>query len=297
MKCDLHVHSAHSGMCTAPLFRRVCRESYSAPREVYVRLKEKGMDLVTLTDHDSIAGGEELRRYPDFFASEEVTCRMPSGTVVHMGVLDITERQHEQIQRRRNDLPSLLVYLTERRLLFSVHHLFSALTGRREIGDFSWFDAYFPAMETRNGQMLPFHNRCASRWAERHGKIGTGGSDSHALPSLAGSYTEVPGARTKAEFLAGLRAGKGVIRGRHGSYAKLTRDVVWIAAEMIRQRPCTWPLICLLPVVPLATLFAALQEMGFARLWNARVARTGADAEPRLSGVPVAPRPEVWVWP
>jgi hypothetical protein len=52
---------------------------------VYDRLHRRGMDLVTLTDHDSIGGAEELRPYPDFFVSEEVTCRMPSGTRVTLG--------------------------------------------------------------------------------------------------------------------------------------------------------------------------------------------------------------------
>src|SRR5580704_2105930 len=103
MKCDLHVHSWHSGMCTQPIANRICRESYSAPEQVYAGLKNRGMDLVTLTDHDSIGGAECLRRNPDFFLSEEVTCRMPSGTTAHIGVFDVTERDHVEIQRRRDD--------------------------------------------------------------------------------------------------------------------------------------------------------------------------------------------------
>src|SRR5580704_14871905 len=115
MRCDLHVHSVHSGMSTPPFIRHICRESYSEPAAVYARLKKKGMDLVTLTDHDSIGGAESLRQHLEFFVSEEVTCRMPSGTMAHIGVYDITQRQHTQIQRRRDDLASLLAYLTERR--------------------------------------------------------------------------------------------------------------------------------------------------------------------------------------
>ncbi len=74
-----------------------CRESYSDPAELYSRLKSRGMDLVTVTDHDSIGGLDDLRQHPDFFISEEVTCRMPSGTEIHIGVYDITERQHVEI--------------------------------------------------------------------------------------------------------------------------------------------------------------------------------------------------------
>jgi len=102
MKCDLHVHTVHSGMCTLPWLHRVVRESYNQPEELYQLLERCGMDLVTVTDHDSIDAAESMRRHPDFFLSEEVTCQTPSGNCVHVGVYDISERDHMEIQRRRN---------------------------------------------------------------------------------------------------------------------------------------------------------------------------------------------------
>lgn len=296
MKCDLHVHSIHSGMCTVPLLKRVCRESYNDPREVYAILKRKGMDLVTITDHDSIGGAEALRGYSDFFLSEEVTCRMPSGTQVHIGVFDISERQHIEIQRRRDDFVCLLAYLTERRLLFSVNHIFSSLTGPRDLDDFAWFAAYVPALETRSGQMQPFHNRQAARLAHRLRKSGLAGSDSHTLHSLATAYTEVPRARTKDDFLAGLRAKTALVRGTSGGYMRLTRDVLWITSKMFQERPWTLlfsPLALLVPAVIVATF---LDEALFARRWSARVnASQRADSE---SWESLASRPaEVCAWP
>ena len=38
MRCDLHVHTNRSGMCTIPLLRHVCRESYNEPLAVYEKL-------------------------------------------------------------------------------------------------------------------------------------------------------------------------------------------------------------------------------------------------------------------
>ena len=55
MRCDLHVHSARSGAATVPVLGRVADESYAEPAAVYEALRAKGMDLVTLTDHDTIA--------------------------------------------------------------------------------------------------------------------------------------------------------------------------------------------------------------------------------------------------
>src|ERR1700720_2431859 len=165
MRCDLHVHTRNSGMCGVPFLNRICRESYNDPQAVHETLKQRGMDLVTVTDHDSIDAAEPLRGHPDFFLSEEVTCTMPSGTTVHVGVYDLTERQHIEIQRRRDDFICLLAYLTERRLLFSVNHIFSSLTGRRVLDDFAWIEAYVPALEVYSGQMQPFHNRQAAQLA------------------------------------------------------------------------------------------------------------------------------------
>ena len=270
MKCDLHVHSRHSGMCHVPVVKKVCRECYSEPEQVYATLKRRGMDLVTLTDHDSIDGAESLRHYPDFFLSEEVTCRLPSGTIIHVGVYDLTEHQHVQVQRRRDDIVSLLMYLTEKRLFFAINHVFSSLTGRREPEDFAWFDEYFPAVETLNGLMLPETNRQAARLAETLGKVAIAGSDAHSLDSLATACTKVDGASDKDEFLAGLRNGAASAVGESGSYWKCTRDVLLVAAGMMREKPWTAVLALLLPLVPVVTLANHFSEISFVNRWAGR---------------------------
>ncbi|HUO34972.1 MAG TPA: PHP-associated domain-containing protein [Candidatus Acidoferrum sp.] len=226
------------------------------------------MDLFTLTDHDSIEGAEKLRRHADFFLSEELTCRMPSGTEVHVGVYDITERQHVQLQQRRNDLISLLMYLSERRLFFSVNHVFSSLTGARKEEDFAWFREYFPAVETRNGHMLERANAHAASLAEQWEKIEIGGSDAHALPSAGTTYTEVPGAENKEEFFAGLRAGMGRVGGESGCFTKLTRDVFLIAAELMKEKAWTALMSPLAVLVPAITYLNYRAERKFCRKWG-----------------------------
>src|ERR1700676_5335189 len=139
MRCDLHVHSVASGMCSTPGLNRICRESYNDATEVYKRLKTLGMAIVTITDHDSIDAAEILRKYPDFFLSEEVTVRMPTGTEVHVGVYDIRERDP-----------------------------FSGLPARRAEHDFDWFSSYVPALEARNGQICAKANAGAANLAARH---------------------------------------------------------------------------------------------------------------------------------
>jgi predicted metal-dependent phosphoesterase TrpH len=275
MRCDLHVHSVASGMFTVPGLSRICRESYNEPAKVYDRLKRMSMSIVTITDHDSIDGAEALRRHPNFFLSEEVTVRMPSGTEMHMGVYGITERDHAEIQRRRNDFVALLMYLTERKLFFSANHVFSGLTGRREEEDFHWFESYVPAFETRNGQMWPEANESAARLAARLGKIAIAGSDSHTLAGVGHTYTEVPGARTVDEFFAGLRTGGGRIHGTHGSYGKLTADVFSITRSLFWDKPWTLAASPLALLVPAFTAGHWMNEIRFCQKWSAAIERGG----------------------
>jgi predicted metal-dependent phosphoesterase TrpH len=268
MRCDLHVHSIASGMFTAPILDRICRESYNEPADVYKRLKRLGMSIVTLTDHDSIEAAEVLRRHPDFFLSEEVTVRMPSGTEMHMGVYGMAERDHVEVQRRRSDFISLVMYLTERKLFFSVNHVFSGLTGRREEEDFRWFASYVPAFETRNGQMWPPANEGAAKLAARMGKAAIAGSDSHTIAGVGLTYTEVPGVRTVDEFFAGLRAGRGRVHGAHGSYGKLTADVYSIIKALLCDKPWVLAVSPLAVLVPAFTLGHWMNEIRFCEKWT-----------------------------
>jgi len=257
-------------MSTLPLLKAICRECYSEPEEVYRTLRRRGMDLVTVSDHDSIKAVETLGRHENFFVSEEVTCQMPSGNELHVGVYDLTLRQHEEIQRRRNDLPRLVAYLNEQELFYSINHAFSALTGRRSPEDFIWFDGAFPGVEVRNGHSLERTNRLARRMARDSGRAVLGGSDAHTLRSLGSVCTRVPGARNKAEFLAGLRCGRGQVQGTSGDFWRLTRDVLRIGAAMMEERPVARLLAPLVLAVPVVTLVNYLVEDLFARYWGSR---------------------------
>lgn len=275
MKCDLHVHTVHSGMCTVPVFRRICRESYSDPDEVYATLKRRGMDLVTVTDHDSIGSSESLRRHPDFFLSEEVTCRTSRGTELHVGVYDIRERDHIEIQRRRDDLAALFAYLHEREILFAINHAFSGLTGSRAEADFDDFAEHFPAVEVLNGQMLAAANGHADTFAARHRKIVLAGSDSHTLAGLGRTYTQVQGARDLREFIHGLKSGRTAAFGESGSYGKLLRAVLDISCGMMVERRWIFALAPLMSGVPLVVFAILAREVAFAHRWGRHVSKTG----------------------
>ena len=108
-RCDLHLHSAASRTEDEWYGRYFgCPESYADPLAQYDLCKARGMTLVTLTDHDTIAGGLKLADKPDFFLSEEITTRFPeSGCVMHVLAWNIDPDQHGHIQEQRNDVYAL----------------------------------------------------------------------------------------------------------------------------------------------------------------------------------------------
>jgi predicted metal-dependent phosphoesterase TrpH len=255
-------------MCTVPVLSRICLESYNEPRALYERLKQRGMDLVTVTDHDSIDAVEDLRGYPDFFLSEEVTCTMPSGTEMHAGVYGISEHDHIELQRRRKDVESLLAYALENQLFVTVNHLYSSLTGSRTEDDFAIFARDFHGVETVNGQMLKWSNRLADDFARRFAKPVVGGSDSHTLAGLARTYTQVDGAANAQEFLAGMRRGQSLAIGESGDYFKLTSAVFAIGGSLFKATPWMALGAALLPLAPAITLANYFREMAFAWYWG-----------------------------
>lgn len=309
VRCDLHVHSTRSGAVDLPVLSRFGNECYSEPAAVYGRARSRGMDLVTLTDHDTIDGALELASLPATFVSEEVTCELPGDRKIHLGVFDITEAQHQRIAVARRDAEALFAFLAEERVPFCVNHPFSALTGKRQLRDFHVALSVSPLVEARNGMMSPLINSYAAQAATETRIPAVGGSDAHTLHSVARAYTIVEGARTRQEFLDGLRLGLTIPAGSSGGYGRLTSDVARVFAsgylENARtalQGPAAVARFALmlaalpvLPLIPAVTAAIYLHERAFAiRHWQEFQAASRRPARrPERPGPWGAPRPAV----
>ena len=294
MRCDLHVHSIHSGAADLPVLRHVGNECYSEPQAVYARARERGMDLVTLSDHDTIDGALRLAHLPDTFVSEEVTLLLPEGRQLHVNVFDIDEAQHVAIQGRRDDPEAFFARIAERRIPASVNHLFSALTGERALADLHLPLGRLPLIEGLSNAMPTGHNAAAQRVGREAGMAPIGGSDAHSLAHVARAFTIVPGARTKREFLQGLRSGLTIPAGGSGSYARLTKEVSCVFAAgyadagralargegSLRRCAALGLLVPLLPLLPLVTLGIWAHEVAFAAA-HYRAFRRSLDARTR----------------
>ena len=140
MKADLHVHSRHSSRSGSLKFLR-SRDCYSDPGDVYRTAKARGMDFVTITDHDSIGGCLEFQeRCPDatdFIVGEEVSCRFPDGDIeVHLGVYGMTEQLHRELQPLRRNVFDVIALLRERDVFFALNHLLFFYRGQAPLDSY-----------------------------------------------------------------------------------------------------------------------------------------------------------------
>jgi predicted metal-dependent phosphoesterase TrpH len=237
-RIDLHCHSTFSDerlrWLPGLVYHPLCE-----PEEVYDLAKARGMDFVTLTDHDTIDGCLAFvdRRGPrrDFIFGEEVSARFPEdGTVVHLNVYDHDEAQHREIQRLRTNIYDLVDYLRRAEKLYVLNHM--TWTAQHRVLTPWQIDAMlalFDAFEGLNGTRSYAHNAFTWHATRDHGKTLVAGSDSHTN-RVGTTYTRSVGA-TKAELLASLRAGQAVCCGGFGTPEKLREDV-WMVLQKSVER-------------------------------------------------------------
>jgi predicted metal-dependent phosphoesterase TrpH len=241
LRGDLHVHTLHSARAGNLRFLR-SRDCYSKPLDVYRRAKERGMDLVAITDHDSIDGALELmHRLPDaddVIVGEEVSC-WHGSIEVHLGVYGMTEPLHREIQPLRRNAFDVIACLRGYDVFFSLNHLLHFYRGQAPLQDYLRLLDEVPALEVRNGAMLPAHNllieNIASRWTsgKRRSRLGMiGGSDAHTLRRIGSTWTEAPG-RNREEFLESLKYGRSRAGGAHGGAATVAGDTYGVIGSFM----------------------------------------------------------------
>ncbi len=240
-RCDLHLHSRSSDRSEEWLFRRFdFPDSYSNPRELYTALRHAGMDFVTLTDHDTIEGALQIADLPGTFLSEQVTTYFPQDPCkIHLLVWGITEAQHAEIARLRENIFELQAYLQAENLAHAVAHPLYSINGKLQASHLERLILLFKTFEGINGlrdallseltleifrgltkakiEELAERHQLAPTHAEPWKKVLVGGSDDHGGMFLAHAYTETPPAAAPAEFLEHLRAGRCEARGEGGT--------------------------------------------------------------------------------
>ena len=164
-KADVHVHSKHSDRPSEWFLRRIgAPECFVEPRELYRRARQRGMDFVTITDHNCIRGALEIADLPGTFLSAEVTTYFPeNGCKIHVLVLGVDEEQFRMIQELRADIYQLQRYLMAENILCSVSHPLFRVNGRLTFDQVEKLLLLFPRFEEINGA----RDRAAPNWPAR----------------------------------------------------------------------------------------------------------------------------------
>jgi glycosyltransferase involved in cell wall biosynthesis/predicted metal-dependent phosphoesterase TrpH len=221
-RVDLHCHSSASAVSRLGVQRALgLPECATPPQEVYELAKLRGMDFVTITDHDTIDGALAIAELPDTFISEELTARFHGEPqAVHVLCFGITPDDHEWLAAHAGDVEACAEYLEANRIVSALAHPFFAVAAplssrhRRRLAEL------FPIWETRNGSRAPELNMPAVIYAETQGGIAVGGSDDHAGIDIGRTFTIAPPAASPEEFLEHVRAGRAAPGGEQGSAEK-----------------------------------------------------------------------------
>jgi len=259
-KCDLHIHSRYSARSEEWLFRRLdFPDSYSDPRELHRQLLERGMDFITITDHDTIEGCLQIIHLPQSFISEQITTYFPHDQCkIHILAWGISEAQHEEIIAVRDNVYELQKYLAATQIAHAVAHPLYSINGQLAASHLERLILLFKHFEAVNGLRDALLSELAQnlfgsltrekidKLADRHNlvpthpepwqKTFTGGSDDHGGKFIASACTETPSADSAEKFLAHVRAGNCSAQGNGGTPLALSHGFYNTVSCFIQDR-------------------------------------------------------------
>jgi predicted metal-dependent phosphoesterase TrpH len=196
VRVDMHTHTMWSG------------DSSTTPDELEQAIVESGLDVLFITDHNSIAGALQL--------VDRLPCRAIVGEEMrtHSGEL-IGLFLHERIAAGLEPAAAAKAIREQGGLVY-VPHPYDPM--RRNIAERALealIDAGdVDAIEVLNAKTsLRSLNERAAATAARHGLAAGAGSDAHVPHALGAAYVQMPDFDGPADFLAKL--GEGRVVGHH----------------------------------------------------------------------------------
>ena len=218
--CDLHVHTNYS------------KDGESSIEEILRRAEEEGLDVIAITDHDSVDGAKKALTIPSaVLVIPGIEVSTKQGHLLVLGVtevipsgLDVVETI--SIARRMN---ALLI-------LPHPYHVWRHGVARRKKSGMTAVDA----VEVFNSRyIVGSANKKAARIAKRLGKPCVGGSDAHHAKFVGFGRTFVDAEKNVPAILEAIRAGKVSCTGRKTPLRTYTRQSIkntWRKIKRITRR-------------------------------------------------------------
>lgn len=214
-KVDCHVHSKYSKYVaiTYGMLRFIgAKDSYNELDDIYKTAKERGMDYVAITDHDTIEGALILNdKHPDVIVGEELEVKASDkGHLVHIGVLGLDEKVHDDLaDLKKIGIKETTDYLKEKDIFYFLAHVASSVSKKPLSAELirEWME-YADTLEVINSMLTHQENMLSRTIADFYGKKVIAGSDAHSLDKIGKTFTIAEKANTKEEFLQALKKGE-----------------------------------------------------------------------------------------
>jgi len=259
-KADLHVHSCYSNKPTYWAMRKFnVPESYTSPRHLYRIARDRGMDYVTITDHNSINGALEIAHLPNTFVSSEITAYFPeNGCKAHVVVLNISEHNFNDIMSLRKNIYELAAYLNQEGIAHFLAHPLYAQNDKLTTDIIEKCLLLFTTFEVKNGCRARRFNDFTARListltrerveqlANKHAlqpygscpwkKGQVGGSDDHGGLFIARAHTVAAGGESIGAFLSAVRDGDTCADGENGGPLTMAHSLYGIAYSFYKER-------------------------------------------------------------
>ncbi len=259
-RIDLHVHTHHSRTAGNWILDQIhINECYTAPMEVYAIAKSRGMDFVTITDHDVISGALEIAHLPDAFLSEEISAFFPQDKAkVHILAYNISEAQHEEIQKLRFNIYDLVPYLNQQNIVHALAHPYFKMGPTLTMDHIEQMLLMFTIFESKNGgkytypenlfEQICHHLTPETMWrlADKHNRLPVGetpwtksfigGSDDHGGIMITSPHTVVEKSNSVDELLANIKTGNTRAEGAGGSPLAVAHGALAVGYKFLKTK-------------------------------------------------------------
>lgn len=220
---DLHVHSIFSS--------DVIPANSLRPSRLYARAREKGMDFVTFTDHDTLDAYEDMSHMEGLIRGVEIKIRdlQVVGHTIHVNVYDLDNWHFQKLEEiaKQGDIRSFLDFLKSEKLPFVYNHPLWFEHGERpNLSVIPELIKLFPVVEY-NMHRVRRKNEITMELARKYGKGIIASTDTHS--GMIGQAYTISRGETFKEFFNNIIKRKSYIVVRDLTKQNLIQEMnIWL---------------------------------------------------------------------
>ncbi len=260
-KMDMHLHSIYSERPSEWILKTIgTKESYIDPFQIYDFAKERGMDYITITDHNKIDGIVKLKekKPDDTIIGVELTTYFPEDNAkIHLLLYNFEPSLFEKLNILRENIYELRDFVLSNNIFYSVAHPLYSVNNKIEVSHIEKLILLFNNFEILNGGRNQEINKFTEKFikslneekienlSKKHKikpygekpweKRFTAGSDDHTGLFIGTAYNYAS-AENIEEFLYSIKNGDSKISGNSLTFEAHAFQILKIASDYYKFR-------------------------------------------------------------